>query len=113
MDDIGAYVFDFILLFNKLPMILIETNFYTTSGTKIAINQGEYVDLLEDVNEFNKANGTMLKFIWITDGNYWLTKDGENRFDNLKKNYFKNRYELLNYNLFKENLQEIKGDMEK
>ena len=106
-------VFDFILLFNRMPRVLIETNFYTTSGTKIGINQGEYVDLLEDVNKFNKANGTMLKFIWITDGNYWLTKDGENRFDNLKKNYFKNRYELLNYNLFKENLQEIKGDMEK
>ena len=106
-------VFDFILFYNTIPKVLIETNFYTTSGTKIGINQGEYVDLLEDVKKFNKAKGTMLKFIWITDGNYWLIKDGEKRFDNLKKNYFKNRYELLNYNLFKENLQEIKGDMKK
>lgn len=104
-------VFDFLLLFDRIPKALIETNFYTTSGTKIGINEGEYVDLLEDIEQFNKANRTKLKFIWITDGNYWLTKNAEKRFRNLKKNYFKNKHGLLNYNLFKENLNEIKEDM--
>lgn len=105
-------VFDFVLLYNGVPRIGIETNFYTTSGTKIGINEGEYVDLLEDINEFNQEKDTGLKFIWITDGNYWLTRDGENRFMNLKTNYFKNRYELLNYSLFRDSLDDIKKEME-
>lgn len=106
-------VFDFILLFNRAPRVLIETNFYTTSGTKIAINEGEYVDLLKDVGKFNKTNGSRLKFIWITDGNYWLMKDGETSFRNLKQNYFKSKHGLLNYNLFREHLSEIKGNIKK
>ncbi len=109
--DRKSKVFDFILCFNRVPRVLIETNFYTTTGTKIGINQGEYVDLLEDVKKFNKRNNTDLHFIWITDGNYWLTKDGESRFNNLKKNYFTDKYELLNYNLFRDNLNVIKRDM--
>mgnify|MGYP000188550348 CR=1 FL=1 len=105
-------VFDFILLYNGIPKVVIETNFYTTSGTKIGINQGEYVDLLEDIDKFNKKEGANLKFIWITDGNYWLTKEGENRFKNLKANYFRQKFTLLNYNLFRENLPEIKKEMQ-
>jgi len=100
--------FDYILLQNGKPKILIETNFYSTSGTKIGINQGEYVDLHEDIKEFNRSNNAALNFMWITDGNYWLSKDGENRFTNLKKNYFKGDFELLNYNLFKHTLSKIK-----
>ena len=105
-------VFDFILLHKGEPKVLIETNFYTTSGTKIGINQGEYVDLLQDVTKINEKRKTNFLFLWVTDGNYWLTKDGENRFENLKKNYFKGSYELLNYNLLKTHLTEIKDKME-
>lgn len=105
-------VFDFILLHKGEPKVLIETNFYTTSGTKIGINQGEYVDLLQDVTKINEKMKTNFLFLWVTDGNYWLTKDGENRFENLKKNYFKGDYELLNYNLLKTHLTEIKDKME-
>jgi len=100
-------VFDFILVYNKKPIFLIETNFYSTSGTKIGINQGEYADLLNDIKEYNRKNYTDYKFIWITDGNYWLSREGEERFNNLKMNFFKEEYELLNYNLFKEYLPEI------
>ena len=39
--------------------------------------------------------------MWITDGNYWLFRDGENRFNNLKSNFFKEDYNLLNYNLLR------------
>lgn len=100
--------FDYILLYDGHPKILIETNFYSTSGTKIGINQGEYVDLHEDIQEFNRSNNTDLYFIWITDGNYWLSTDGENRFKNLKNNYFRGNFELLNYNLFRDTLPKIK-----
>jgi len=102
--------FDFILLYKGTPRILIETNFYSTSGggTKIGINQGEYVDLHEDIKIFNKKHKTHLYFMWITDGNYWLSRDGENRFTNLKTNYFTSELELLNYNLLREHLPKIK-----
>lgn len=100
--------FDFILLSNGRPKVLIETNFYSTSGTKIGINQGEYVDLHEDIQKFNLSRNTDFCFIWITDGNYWLSRDGEGRFTNLKNNYFKDEFELLNYNLFREALPKIK-----
>ncbi|MCL4497382.1 MAG: type II restriction endonuclease [Deltaproteobacteria bacterium] len=100
-------VFDFILIYNKQPVLLIETNFYSTSGTKIGINQGEYVDLIEDIQNYSKQNKLNYKFSWITDGNYWLLKYAESRFNNLKSNYFKNDYELLNYNLFRDFLPDI------
>jgi hypothetical protein len=96
--------FDFIIFYNCEPRFLIETNFYSTSGTKIGINQGEYVELLDVINDYNKKNGTKLLFCWITDGNYWLVKHGENRFKNLKENFFKGDFELLNYNIFTEKL---------
>jgi len=93
--------FDFILLYDLKPKILIETNFFSTSGTKIGINQGEYVDLNEDI----KRTRNDLIFVWITDGNYWLTTDGKSRLMNLF-NYF-NEF-VMNYNIFDEKLDELK-----
>ena len=91
--------FDFIILHDLKPKILIETNFYSTSGTKIGINQGEYVDLKQDVE---KSSNYL--FIWITDGNYWLTSDGRSRLLNLY-NYFGDQ--ILNYNLFDKKLPDL------
>lgn len=103
----GLKVFDFVLLYEMKPIIAIETNFYTTVGTKIGINEGEYVDLKQDIERLNKATNTHLKFIWITDGNTWLTKDGERRFNRLKSRYFKDEYDILNFNLLDEYLPKI------
>jgi len=105
--------FDFVLLHRGLPKILIETNFYSTSGggTKIGINENEYTVLYADIQEFNRAHGTDLDFMWLTDGNYWLSSGGEGRFNNLKANYFKGPFELLNYNLLREVLPEIKKNI--
>lgn len=94
-------LFDFVLLYDLKPKILIETNFFSTSGTKIGINQGEYVDLNEDI----KKNYSDLIFLWITDGNYWLTSDGKNRMLNLFR-YFDDC--IMNYNLFDQKLEELK-----
>ena len=71
----------------------------------------EYIDLLEIIDAYNKELKENLKFIWITDGNYWLTSDGEKRYINLKNNYFIKNYNLLNLNLFKENIFLIKEEM--
>lgn len=91
--------FDFIILYDLKPKILIETNFYSTAGTKIGINQGEYIDLKEDIEKTSDYT-----FIWITDGNYWLMSDGHSRLLNLY-NYFGDQ--ILNYNLFDKKLPEL------
>jgi len=93
--------FDFVLLYDLTPKIVIETNFYSTAGTKIGINQGEYIDLNEDIKKSHKN----LVFIWLTDGNYWLTSDGKSRLLNLYS-YFGNY--ILNYNLFDKQLEKLK-----
>jgi hypothetical protein len=105
--------FDFVLLHRGKPRILMETNFYSTSGggTKIGINQDEYVDLNEDIKKYGLKNKCGLDFIWITDGNYWLSGDGETRFTNLKTHYFTDPIQLLNFNLFKKSLANIKKVM--
>lgn len=86
--------FDFIILFDLKIKYAVETNFYSTSGTKIGINEGEYVDLNQELKE----KYPNIVFLWITDGNYWLTSDGESRFKNCL-DYFEDN--LLNYNLLK------------
>lgn len=98
--------FDFILLYNLKPKIVIETNFYSTTGTKIGINQGEYIDLNEDI----KKEHNHLIFMWITDGNYWLTSDGKSRLLNLY-NYFGDY--VLNYNLFDRRLEKLKEEIKR
>jgi len=104
-------VFDFILFFDRKPLILIETNFFSTTGTKIGINRDEYTDLKEDIQTFCRKKNIVMKFVWITDGNYWLTKTGENMYKNLRENYFTADHEILNYNLLKANISKILQNM--
>jgi len=91
--------FDYIIFSDKIPQICIETNFYSTSGTKIGINENEYRMLNEDMSD------SPLRFWWITDGNYWLTNDGKKRYIRCIKNHQMNVY---NYNQFKEALKALK-----
>jgi len=86
--------FDFIILYDLKTKFAIETNFYSTSGSKIGINEEEYIDLNDEVKE-KLPN---ISFIWVTDGNYWLTSDGESRFIR-DLDYFGQN--ILNYNQFK------------
>lgn len=99
--------FDFVILKYGIPTYCIETNFYSTTGTKIGINIGEYTDLLEDIDKLNNQRRSDLKFIWITDGNHWLTQEGEKNYINLKTFHFKNDWQLLNYNLFSQEIADI------
>jgi len=71
-------VFDIIIFSDGRPKHLFEINFYTTSGTKIGINDDEYVALLESLKKDSR-----FQFHWITDGNYWLSSDGRERFNRL------------------------------
>jgi len=88
--------FDLIIFDDSKPKYLFEINFYSTEGTKIGINQNEYIDLN---NYIKKSFGNFI-FYWITDGNYWLTTQGKVRFLNLL-NYFD---KIFNINIFAENV---------
>ena len=50
-------------------VVLIETNFYTTGGSKLKSVAGEYISL----NNFLKPKNNVEAFIWITDGKGWKT----------------------------------------
>jgi len=88
--------FDLIIFNDSKPRYLFEINFYSTEGTKIGINQNEYIDL----NNYIKKNFGNFIFYWITDGNYWLTTQGKVRFLSLL-NYFD---KIFNINIFAENV---------
>jgi hypothetical protein len=90
----GLKKFDLIIFDNFSPKYLFEINFYSTAGTKIGINQNEYIYL----NEFIQKNFKDFKFYWITDGNYWLTPEGKRRYLNLLQYFDK----ILNINTFRE-----------
>lgn len=84
--------FDFILIDNLKITDAIETNFYSTSGTKIGINEDEYTDLNEEIQEKNPN----INFIWVTDGNYWFKKDGKERYKRCLDKFGSSN--ILNYN---------------
>lgn len=94
--------FDFILIYDLNLKYAIETNFYSTSGTKIGINEGEYVELNKEI----KQKIPQVKFMWITDGNYWLTNTGESMFKRCFDTFGEN---ILSYNLFRKRLELIKN----
>ncbi|MCD5409351.1 MAG: hypothetical protein LRZ87_01090 [Methanocellales archaeon] len=92
--------FDLIIFSDYKPKYLFEMNFYSTAGTKIGINQGEYIDL----NNYIRKNFSDLEFYWIADGNYWLTTQGRTRYLKLLQ-YFE---KIFNINTFKEHLNDFK-----
>ena len=98
--------FDFILFKDGQPFFLIETNFYSTNGTKIGINKGEYIELSRSIKEFSTKNRNQLFFSWITDGNYWLSTQGKNTWEEIRKS-MKDDYEMLNYSLFEKCIRQI------
>jgi len=69
--------------------------------TKNIIN---YPHKKEKSHKYIEQNFDNFEFCWITDGNYWLTNQGKNRFLNLL-NHFKTIY---NINLFAENIDSFK-----
>lgn len=87
--------FDIVIIVKNKPKHLFEANFYTTEGTKIGINENEYVALNDAINKIGTYN-----FHWITDGNYWLTRQGKERYLNLLGRFT----EIYNANMFATNL---------
>lgn len=61
-------IFDFAVWKDPYKLVLIETNFYGGSGTKLKATAGEYRTLQQLI-----SNNPGVSFIWITDGLGWLS----------------------------------------
>ena len=96
--------FDYVLLNNNEPKIVIEANFYTTSGSKIGINEKEYLTLHKRIMEEERG----LRFIWVTDGSYWLTNTGKKSFSRLAPLF---RDDLKNLAMFARDKTQIINSM--
>ncbi len=58
--------FDFVVKNKKHELLLIETNFYRTSGSKLNETARSYTKLGQDLKEIKGV-----KFVWVTDGIGW------------------------------------------
>jgi type II restriction enzyme len=89
--------FDFAVTGKSGKLYLIETNFYSSGGSKLNETSRSYIKLNEDLNKISN-----IQFIWITDGIGWLTTKG-----NLKEAYSKINNLLIISDLEEEKLKEI------
>ena len=73
--------FDFAIRINNSKLLLIETNYYGGTGSKLKATAGEYKSLFEFVQSHGNS------FLWITDGLGWTST----------KRPLKEAFEKLNY----------------
>lgn len=86
---------DFVIYHKNEPKMVIECNFYGSTGSKPIETANAYIDLEKKLKEKN------LVFVWITDGPAWkkMRKTVENTFDEISfpVNYtiFEEKFNLL------------------
>jgi type II restriction enzyme len=84
--------FDFVVKTNN-KLYLIETNFYSSSGSKLNETARSYKSLANDIKNISNV-----EFIWITDGIGWKSAKG-----NLKETY-----DIMDYLFILKDLEEGK-----
>ena len=67
--DKSSRQYDFAILNKNNKLILIETNFFSSGGSKLKSVAGEF----QALDTFLKEQEIIDSFIWITDGAGWLT----------------------------------------
>ncbi|WGI17946.1 DpnII family type II restriction endonuclease [Methanonatronarchaeum sp. AMET-Sl] len=87
--------FDFIIKENGEPIVALETNFYSSTGSKPIEIARSYTDLHKNLKKQN------LTLIWITDGDAWK------KMKNPLKNSMKELDYILNLELLQNNLINI------
>ncbi|HPP31750.1 MAG TPA: type II restriction endonuclease [Soehngenia sp.] len=95
LDNIKNKRFDFVVI-NKEKLYLIETNFYSSSGSKLNETARSYRKLNYDIEKID-----CMEFIWITDGKGWKsTKNSlEEAFNEIKHLYNLNDLRVNNLNV--------------
>tara|TARA_Y100001954_G_scaffold237043_1_gene299528 strand:+ start:180 stop:1010 length:831 start_codon:yes stop_codon:yes gene_type:complete len=91
--------FDFSIK-TKKATYLIETNYYNSGGSKLNETSRAYIDV---ANKINKNNG--FEFVWITDGQGWLT--AKNKLEEAY-NSINHVYNLTSLKSFITNIQQNK-----
>jgi type II restriction enzyme len=86
---------DFVIYKEGIPEIVVECNFYGTTGSKPIETANAYIDLQKQI----KDSG--MEFIWVTDGFGW-----KKMFSSLKSTSKSIDY-VLNYNMLKDNILKI------
>lgn len=78
--------FDFVVKNKKGELLLIETNYYSSSGSKLNETARSYAKLAQDIKGISGV-----KFVWITDGEGWKSTQ-----NNLREayNYIDHLYTL-------------------
>ena len=95
----SARIFDFgIFNRNTRKLYLIETNFYNGGGSKLKAVCGEFRSLFQELSKQN------IEFVWVTDGQGWLTTKRP-----LQETFDNNNY-IFNLKMLEENiLSEVVG----
>jgi type II restriction enzyme len=75
--------FDFAFELND-KLYVVECNFYSSQGSKLASTVGQYIELNEKIKKLSNV-----VFIWVTDGKGWLKtkKDFEDGFNSVEHLY--------------------------
>lgn len=76
-------IWDFVIKTND-KLYVMETNFYTSGGSKLNETARSYKMIAEEVKDLKE-----IEFIWITDGKGWISARGnlEETFDKMKHLY--------------------------
>ena len=88
--------FDFAILTPKNNILLIETSFYNTQGSKLNETSRSYITLEKDIQHLNGVT-----FIWITDGYGWKKT----------KNNLHEAYQNIEHILTLDNLENLLTDI--
>lgn len=96
--DKSSRQYDFAILNNNRKLTLIETNFFSSGGSKLKSVAGEF----QSLNHFLEEQEIVDKFIWITDGDGWNTAKLP-----LRETFISNDYIINTKMIFDGALEEI------
>ncbi len=86
---------DFVIFKNGKPKIIMECNFYNSTGSKPIETGNAYIHLQSEIEESG------MKFVWISDGSGWLNMNKTLNELMPQIHYF------MNYTMFTENIENI------
>ncbi len=86
---------DFVIYKNDKPEIIIECNFYSSTGSKPIETANAYIDLQKKIDEKG------LTFIWVTDGPAWK------KMQDTVRNSFKEIEFPMNYRILEKKLDNL------
>jgi len=91
---------DFVIYSDGKPRIVIECNFYNTTGSKPIETANAYIDFQRKVREQGECS-----FVWVTDGPAWK------RMEKTARQSFREIDFPINYTIADERLEKILGQL--